>query len=403
MKTVFDQRIDRRNTNSAKFDEADLIFGKDVMHLGVADMDFRSPEPIIDAMEEIAKKGVFGYTILPTNYEELVCNWMKRRYGVHAEKEWVLFSPRINMAMNMVVETFTEPGDGIVLHTPAYTALQNAVEKYDRTMIESPLKLSGEGYEMDFDELRENIKEADKELGKRGKRIRIMLLCNPHNPTGRVWTKEELQSAVEICEEYDLLLIADEIHADFVKHGKKFCSVLEAGRTSLDRLIICNSITKTFNVPGVILSNMLIPNKKIREKMKETIDRWGIHNPNIFAAGILKAAYTECDEWIEKVNKYIEGNYQFLAYFLEKHMPKFHLIPSEGTYMAWIDVKDFGLCPEEMERFFVKKAKVSVYMGSRYGKHTDSFIRINVATSREYLEEALKRIKRKYDLLEREK
>lgn len=392
MKYDFDEQIDRRNTNSAKFDEMDALFGSDVMHLGVADMDYRSPKPIIEAMQNIAEKGVFGYTIWPENYEELVSQWMKRRYGQETKNEWVVFSPRINMALNMAVETFTNEGDGIVLHTPAYTALQNAVEKYHRVMIESPLVLENGRYKMDFQQLRRNLDEKKAQ----GVCAKIMLLCNPHNPTGRVWEIEELQQVVDICKEYDLLLISDEIHEDFVKKGHKFVSCLRFQEDLQGRMIVCNSITKTFNVPGVILSNLLIPDQGIRERMKETMDRWGLHNPNIFAAGIMEAAYTQCDEWIKQVNAYLDENYEFLKKYLEKNMPELEVIPSEGTYMAWVQTEKLQISPEELEKFFIEDAKVSVYMGSRYGKHTDSFIRINIATSRSYLQEALERIRAQY-------
>lgn len=392
MKYDFDEQIDRRNTNSAKFDEMDALFGSDVMHLGVADMDYRSPKPIIEAMQNIVEKGVFGYTIWPENYEELVSQWMKRRYEQETKTEWVVFSPRINMALNMAVETFTNEGDGIVLHTPAYTALQNAVEKYNRVMIESPLVLENGRYKMDFQQLRRNLDEKKAQ----GVCAKIMLLCNPHNPTGRVWEIEELQEVVDICKEYDLLLISDEIHEDFVKKGHKFVSCLRFQEDLQGRMIVCNSITKTFNVPGVILSNLLIPDQGIRERMKETMDRWGLHNPNIFAAGIMEAAYTQCDEWIEQVNAYLDENYEFLKKYLEKNMPELEVIPSEGTYMAWVQTEKLQISPEELEKFFIEDAKVSVYMGSRYGKHTDSFIRINIATSRSYLQEALERIRAQY-------
>ena len=392
MKYDFDEQIDRRNTNSAKFDEMDALFGSDVMHLGVADMDYRSPKPIIEAMQNIVEKGVFGYTIWPENYEELVSQWMERRYGQETKNEWVVFSPRINMALNMAVETFTNEGDGIVLHTPAYTALQNAVEKYNRVMIESPLVLENGRYKMDFQQLRRTLDDKKAQ----GVCAKIMLLCNPHNPTGRVWEIEELQQVVDICKEYNLLLISDEIHEDFVKKGHKFVSCLHFQEDLQGRMIVCNSITKTFNVPGVILSNLLIPAQGIRERMKETMDRWGLHNPNIFAAGIMEAAYTQCDEWIEQVNAYLDENYEFLKKYLEKNMPELEVIPSEGTYMAWVQTEKLQISPEELEKFFIEDAKVSVYMGSRYGKHTDSFIRINIATSRSYLQEALERIRAQY-------
>lgn len=399
MKSNFDEFIDRRHTNSAKFDEMDALFGADVMHLGVADMDFRSPEPIIDAMREIVEKGVFGYTIWPENYEELVCQWMKRRYQVEVDPEWVVFSPRINMALNMAVETFTNPGDGIVLHTPAYTALQAAVEKYDRKMIESPLVLENGRYHMDFEQLRAEIEHSQEQ----GTEVKLMLLCNPHNPTGRVWTEEEMDQIADICREYDLILISDEIHADFIKEGKTFVSSLKLCEKLKGRMMVCNSITKTFNVPGVILSNIIIPDPEIRAKMKEIIDRWGLHNPNIFAAGILEAAYTKCEDWIGEVNAYLEGNYQLLAEYFEKYMPAFELIQSEGTYMAWLCTEKLNIAPQELEKFFIEKAKVSVYMGDRYGKHTENFIRVNIATSREYLREALEKVREQYYLIDPEK
>ena len=393
MKYNFDEIIDRRNTNCAKFDEMDALYGSDVMHLGVADMDYRSPQPILDAMEDIVKKGVFGYTICPDNYEDLVKGWMQRKYNVTIDPEWVVFSPRINMAMNMAVETFTNDGDGIVLHTPAYTALQNAVEKYKRKMIESPLVLENGSYHMDFAQLRREIEEANAN----GTHVKMMLLCNPHNPTGRVWRPEELFEIAKICREYDLLLLADEIHEDFIKKDYQFTSMLNWIDELNGKLIVCNSVTKTVNVPGVILSNMIIPDDGIRSKMMEIKDRWGLHNPTIFAAGIMEAAYTKCDDWIEEVNRYIEGNYNLLEDYFEQNMPKFHVIFSEGTYMAWIDAKDVGMTPAELERFFIEDARVSVYMGDRYGKNTDSFIRINVATSRVYLKEALDKVKKQYD------
>lgn len=406
MQYNFDEYIDRRGTNSAKFDEQDEKYGcKDMIHLGVADMDFRSPEPIIEAMRRIVEKGVFGYTVLPGRYESLVCNWMESRYGVRAEPDWVVFSPRINMAMNMAVETFTGPEDGIVLHTPAYTALWDAVIKYGRTLIESPLVLErerGEGgggkeeavprYRMEFEDLRKRLKKAQEQK----RPAKMLLFCNPQNPTGRVWTRQELSEVVKLCNEFGLLLISDEIHSDFIRPGFTFTSMLSFAGELTNGLIVCNSVTKTFNVPGVILSNMIIPDRAVREAMKRTADRWGIHNPNIFAAGILEAAYTECAGWIGQINEYIEKNRRFVTEYLEAHLPGLQVIPSEGTYLLWVSTE--GLCrsPEEIEEFFDRRAKVSVYMGGRYGRRTEQFIRINLAAPCGVLEEALGRIGREY-------
>lgn len=403
----FDQCIDRRGTDSAKFDEQDWKYGcTDMIHLGVADMDFRSPEPIIDAMRGIVDRGVFGYTVLPRNYRSLTAEWMKRRYGVEIRPEWAVFSPRINMAMNMAVETFTSSSDGIVLHTPAYTALQNAIEKYDRPMIESPLELSYKkdedqggirqahepSWHMNLSALRASLDRAREN----GTPARMMLFCNPQNPTGRVWRHRELRQVAELCREYGLLLISDEIHADFIRPGFCFTSMLEFRELLDNRLIVCNSVTKTFNVPGLILSNLIIPDPSIRRAMESTIDRWGLHNPNIFAAGIMEAAFTGCDDWIEEVNAYLEGNRLFVEEYLKSHLPKFQVIPAEGTYLLWVSVKELHKSPEEIEEFFTCRARVSVYMGSRYGRRTRDFIRLNIASPRSVLEEAMERIQKAY-------
>lgn len=380
----FDEIIDRRNTNSAKFDEMERKYGPGLYHLGVADMDFRSPEPIREAMEAIVQKGVFGYTVLPENYQALVADWMARRYRAQVNKDWVVFSPRVNMALNMMVEIFSGKSDGILLHSPAYTALTAAIDKLGRTRIDLPLRREGDSFFMDFEAMERAVDEFPG-------RVSMLLFCNPHNPTGRVWSGEELDRLVSFCAARDILLVSDEIHADFVRSGYEFCSIL-TGREDVRGLIVCNAVTKSLNVPGVILSNVIVPDEARREQLRGIIDCWGLHNPNIFAAGILEPAYTRCEDWLEAVNAYIEGNARLLAEYFEAELPGLRPMKSEGTYLAWVDFSETGLTPEALERRLLEHG-VEVYMGARYSDRTSHYIRINLGTSRAYLREALRRIK----------
>ena len=386
----FEQGVDRKGTRCLKYDFA-VQRGRsaDILPLWVADMDFKTSSYIQDALLRQAEHGVYGYTEADETYFDAVRSWMERRHGWKIEPEWLLKTPGVVFALAMAVKAYTEPGDYVLIQEPVYYPFREVIESNDREVANNVLYQDENGsYKINFEDFERQIVE---------KRIRLFILCSPHNPVSRVWTREELEKLGDICKKHGVIVVSDEIHADFIKKGKEFVSTLKIRTELKERLIVCNSITKTFNVPGVILSNMIIPDTRIREKVKETIDRWGLHNPNIFAAGIMEAAYTECDDWLEQVNIYLEGNYNFLDKYLQKHMPELEVIPSEGTYMAWIKTSKLGISPKALEQFFIEKAKVSVYMGDRYGKHTEEFIRVNIATSRDYLEKALHRVKVHYD------
>lgn len=383
MQIQFDEWIDRSNTNCAKYDEMNWKSGKDLLHCAVADMDFRSPKPVIEAMRKVVEHGVFGYTVLPRQYSELVAEWMNRRYSADVNPEWVLFSPRINMAMNMIVETFTKKGDEIIVFTPVYPAFTNAVCKYDRVLKSSPLVLEKGVWQIDFDNLSTLVSD----------RTKMMFFCNPHNPTGRVWSTEELKKIGEFCLRHNLLLVSDDIHADFVRDGNQYKPVWKACNEVQNQTIILNSISKTINVPGIILSNIIVPNDKIRTCVKETIDRWGLHNPNIFAASILEAAYRECDDWIEDVNSYITENIRTVVSYVANNLPGLEAYCPEGTYMMWIDYRKLHLTEKEMEQCFLQRGKLAVYWGSHFGEQWDGFFRINVATTKECVGEIIDRIR----------
>ena len=384
----FDEVISRRGTNCAKYDEMDEKYGKDILHCGVADMDFRAPEPIREACRKVTDHGIYGYTNLPSCYPAVVGEWIRREYGCRVEDEWILFSPRINIGLNMAVETFTKPGDRIIVHSPAYPALTDAVNKHGRIMIGSPLEWDGTRWSMNFDALESKMDAS----------VKMMILCNPHNPTGRVWEAEELKAVESFCLRHELFLLSDEIHADIIRKGRRFCSILSLSEPMRKRMIVYQSVTKTFNIPGIMFSNMIIPDDSMRQAMKATVDREGFHNPNIFAAAVIKPAYQECGPWKEELNRCLDENMSLLAGYLKEHMPLFELREPEGTFLAWIDYRKTGMTETQIVKFFLEEAKVSVYEGSHFGEAGLGFIRLNAAVPKRVLEEILDRTGNAYSL-----
>lgn len=381
----FDTITDRRNTNCGKWDTMDQKYGrKDMIHLGVADMDFKAPAPVLDGLRDVLDMGVLGYTDLSDKFFESIQRWYRKQYGLEVPREWIVFCPRINIASSICVETYTEIGDGVIMNTPAYGPLQNAILKNGRRMLSSPLKRNGDRYEMDFDHMESLVDD----------RTKMLILCNPHNPTGRSWTKEELTQAADFCKKHNLVLFSDEIHGDLMAEGVKHQPTLSVTEEVNDRLIVATSPAKTFNIPGVIVSYMIIPNEELRSKIAADIDRIGMHNPTIFAVTAVEKAYTECDDWYEAVKKYIDENEKYTRQFFAEHFPDFHIMPREGTYLLWIDCQKTGRSEEELEQWFLQKANVSVYMGSVFGEAGRGYIRLNLASPRSLLEEAYERMRR---------
>ncbi len=381
----FDTVTDRRNTNCGKWDTMDKKYGgKDMIHLGVADMDFKAPEPVLEGLRSVLDMGVLGYTDLSGGFYESIQRWYRKQYGLEVAREWIVFCPRINIASSICVETYTEPGDGVIMNTPAYGPLQSAILKNGRRMLASPLVRNGDRYEMDFAHMESLVDE----------RTKMLILCNPHNPTGRSWTKEELETAAAFCKKHDLILFSDEIHGDLTAEGVKHQTTLSLTEESNDRLILATSPAKTFNIPGVIVSYMIIPNEKLRQKIAADIDRIGMHNPTIFAVTAVEKAYCQCDEWYEAVKKYIDANEAFTREYFARHFPGFHIFPREGTYLLWIDYEKTGLSEGELEQWFLEEANVSVYMGGVFGEAGRGYIRLNIASPRCLLEEAYERMRR---------
>ena len=390
MKINFDEWNERRNTNCGKWDTMDKKYQKEgMLHLGVADMDFRSPKQIIDAFQDILDKGIFGYTDLSDRFYENIREWMRQKHQAEVSREEIVFCPRINVSSSICVETFTEEMDEVIINTPAYGPLYQAVVKNHRKVVESPLILENGSYKIDFAHLESVVTDKTK----------MFILCNPHNPVGRVWTREELEEVGAFCKKHDLLLFVDEIHGDIVAEGVTFTTALTLSETVRERLIVATSLTKTFNVPGVIVSYMIVPNEEIRSRIAQTIDRIGMHNPTIFAVAAVEHGYMECEEWYQQMLDYVNENEKFTREFFAEHFPEFEILERQGTYLLWISYEKLGITEEELEKWFLEKANVSVYMGSVFGNQGRGFIRLNIASPRTMLKEAYERMAAVYSEL----
>ena len=383
MKINFDEWNERRNTNCGKWDTMDKKYQKEgMLHLGVADMDFRSPKQIIDAFQDILDKGIFGYTDLSDRFYENIREWMRQKHQAEVSREEIVFCPRINVSSSICVETFTEEMDEVIINTPAYGPLYQAVVKNHRKVVESPLILENGSYKIDFAHLESVVTDKTK----------MFILCSPHNPVGRVWTREELEEVGAFCKKHDLLLFVDEIHGDIVAEGVTFTTALTLSETVRERLIVATSLTKTFNVPGVIVSYMIVPDEEIRSRIAQTIDRIGMHNPTIFAVAAVEHGYMECEEWYRQMLAYVNENETFTREIFAEHFPEFEILERQGTYLLWISYEKLGITEEELEKWFLEKANVSVYMGSVFGNEGRGFIRLNIASPRAMLKEAYERM-----------
>ena len=383
MKINFDEWNERRNTNCGKWDTMDKKYQKEgMLHLGVADMDFRSPKQIIDAFQDILDKGIFGYTDLSDRFYENIREWMRQKHQAEVSREEIVFCPRINVSSSICVETFTEEMDEVIINTPAYGPLYQAVVKNHRKVVESPLILENGSYKIDFAHLESVVTDKTK----------MFILCSPHNPVGRVWTREELEEVGAFCKKHDLLLFVDEIHGDIVAEGVTFTTALTLSETVRERLIVATSLTKTFNVPGVIVSYMIVPDEEIRSRIAQTIDRIGMHNPTIFAVAAVEHGYMECEEWYRQMLAYVNENETFTREFFAEHFPEFEILERQGTYLLWISYEKLGITEEELEKWFLEKANVSVYMGSVFGNEGRGFIRLSIASPRAMLKEAYERM-----------
>jgi cystathionine beta-lyase len=391
----FDQVIDRTESNSAKWNKKVLEKGfgdPDLLPLWVADMDFKAPQPIIDRLIQTAEYGIFGYSIIPPSFYVAVLSWFKRRYGWNIDRKWLSQTPGVIPALDVAVNAFCNPGDKVIVQNPIYYPFYRVIENNGCRIHSNPLKLMNNHYTMDFEDLEKKVKDP---------RAKMIILCNPHNPIGRVWTKKELKQLGEICVENEILVVSDEIHCDLIFPGYKHTNFAIIDEEFAQNSITCTSTSKTFNLAGLKISNIVIPNQKIRQTYVNTQANLGVGGANLFAVAAMEVAYSHktCENWLDALLKYLKGNLNFLKTFIKDKLPQIKVIEPEGTYLIWLDCRELGLEHKELEKFMRGKAKLALDEGYIFGKGGEGFERINIACPRSILEKALNRISEAFNNL----
>ncbi|MGX1902635.1 cystathionine beta-lyase [Thermolongibacillus altinsuensis] len=378
----FDDFIERRNTYSVKWDETERIFGvKDVLPLWVADMDFKAPAEVLEALAKRVEHGVFGYTSIPASLKQAVCDWMVNKHEWQIDSKWLSFSPGVVPALATAIQAFTSPGDKVIVQTPVYYPFFQLVEKNNRELVLNPLQLINGKYEMDFADLKEKIKGA-----------KLLLLCSPHNPGGRVWSKEELTKLGELCLEHNVIVVSDEIHSDLVFSGSRHTPFASISEEFAQISVTCIAPTKTFNLAGLQSAISIIPNRTLKKQFDSVQQRQGFFTLNTFAVVGTEAAYRHGNQWLNDLLKYLAENVEFTCSFIEKHLPKLKVIKPEATYLVWIDCRELQKSDQELKQLLLQKGKIAVEPGNKFGEGGTGFIRLNVACTRETLQEALKRL-----------
>lgn len=375
----FDKIIKRTNTKSVKWDSK----SEDILPMWVADMDFQVADVIAEEIKKRAEHPVYGYTMPEEGYYEAICSWWLRRHNFAVNKEWICYSPGVVPAINMLVKAFTKPGDNVMLQVPVYYPFFKAIENNGCRLIESELKYEHGTYSMDFQDIEEKMKNDN---------IKLFILCSPHNPVGRVWTKEELIRLGDLCVKYNVLIVADEIHCDLVYKGFKHTPIASICKEYENITSTCVAPSKTFNIAGLQTSSVIIPNSILRTKYITILDSNGLMGPNMFGIEATEAAYKYGESWLDELLNYLEGNLGYLIEFIEERMPRVKVVVPQGTYLVWLDFSDYKINSRELHELMLNKGKVWFDEGYIFGKGGDNFERINIACPREIIIEGLKRI-----------
>lgn len=387
----FDQVCSRYNTNCAKWDTAKAIFGdNDVIPMWVADMDFPAAAPIVEALKNRAAHEFYGYTQPGASLIEAVVERLKRKFNWWIEPEWVVFTPGVLPAIGTAIRAISHPGDEIVLQEPVYYPFYPLVRSSGCQIVTNALTLAGESYEMDFADLEAKF-QPKKGMRDVPSRVKAVLLCNPHNPVGRLWDREELIRMGEIAIGHGATVISDEIHCEILFNGRKHTPFASISREFEQNSIICMAPSKTFNIAGLSASSIITPNKKLRDNFNEA--RTGmVHGPNLFGLAAMEAAYRYGDEWLSQLLDYLQVNLDFTLTYFSENIPGIKVIKPQGTYLVWLDCRSLGLDDMTLRNFMRQKAKVGLDDGFVFGAGGSGFQRMNIACPRSILEEALHRI-----------
>lgn len=390
MQSNFDEVINRRGTDSLKWDNCQAVFGTDnLLPMWVADSDWQAPGVVMDALMQRVKHGVFGYTEPGEELHQTIVDWVKRRYGWEIKKEWLVYSSGVVPAINVAIKGFTSPGDGVIIQSPVYYPFFTAVERNQTRLENNKLIFDGERYVMDFADLEARLSRTNQERNP----IKLMILCSPHNPVGRVWEEEELVKLGEICLRYGVVVVSDEIHADLIYSDYQHIPL-----ASLSRELAMNSITmiapsKTFNLAGLHCSVNIIPDPELRETFKKAMDGF-VTGGNVLGWTAMQAAYSQGEQWLEEQLHYLEENRDYALEYIEQNIPEIKAVKPEGTYLLWLDFGQLGMGDKELQDFMVNKARVGLNPGVWFGPGGEGHMRLNLACPRVMLEEGLRRIEK---------
>ena len=388
-KEYFDQYTERRGTRSIKWDGCNDKFGVDpsveMLPMWIADMDFRCPPKVIEAVTAKAQEGIYGYCTKPDSFYNAIISWVKRRYHWDVKKEWIVFTPGVIPGFTLAIQAFTEPGDGIIVQTPVYYPFMDGVHNNGRTMVENTLVQKENGsYVIDFEDLEAKAKDPKNKL---------MILSNPHNPVGRCWTPEDLEKIGNICADNNVVLVSDEIHADLIMKGYSHTAMCTLSEKIRQNTLTNYAPSKTFNLAGLQTAYTIIPNDKMREVYLARLNANRIFNMNWFGPVALETAYNCCEDYVEDLCAYLDENKKYTMEYIREKLPQLKMTELEGTYLAWVDFRGTGMSTEEIESFIVHKAHIGVDMGTWFGTGGAGFLRFNLACPRSILTKALDQLK----------
>lgn len=384
--TVFDREINRYQTNSTKWDDADYLYhAENVVPFWVADMDFLSPAPVLDALAARVKHGIFGYPSGRQLGFDALASWLQKRHGWAIDPSFVVSTPGICTALSIAVQTFSEPGDKVIIQTPVYPPFFAVVKDNNRTLVENPLISDESGYHIDFDDLAKKAVDA-----------KILILCSPHNPVGRVWNKAELRRIADICLANNVLILSDEIHSDLIYAGRH-TPLASLSPDIAAQTITCVAPSKTFNTAGLQASAIIFSNPKLHAPFEAAVQRLHIAKSNVLGITALQAAYRHGEPWLEELLPYLDANVELIIDTLAAKAPKIKLYRPEGTYLAWLDCRELGLSQPELRRFFAEEARVGLNDGATFGTQGVGFMRFNFGCPKATLQKGLERIAKAYE------
>ncbi len=381
----FDKVVDRRGTNCLKYDFA-LERGKHegILPFWVADMDFETAPAVVERLQKTVAGGIYGYTDTKEDYDQAIINWYEKYFHWSPKREWLIKTPGVVFALAAAVRAYTKEGDKVLIQQPVYYPFKEVIADNKREVVSAPLSLVDGHYEIDFEELEEKLSDE---------KVKLFLLCSPHNPVGRVWKEEELRKIGDLCIQYNVITVSDEIHGDFTYPGYTHHVFASLGEKYAKNSVICTAPSKTFNIAGLQVSNIFIPNDTLRRRFQVAVNQAGYSQLNMLGLVACQAAYEEGREWLEELKIYLKKNLDFVREYLQENLPQIHLIEPEGTYLIWLDFRELGLPENELEDLIVNKANLWLDSGAIFGKVGEGFERINIACPRSLLEEALNNLK----------